>query len=107
MDAMRHFIRLNDSVRLWLVQDNGEEPGQYVAEYQHVDIDWLDYSSSGDVDAAMKWGQAQVRKPMPLYDHDLFYLAVVKISSSESWLFGKFHHVICDGISVVLLSNQI
>jgi amino acid adenylation domain-containing protein/non-ribosomal peptide synthase protein (TIGR01720 family) len=107
MDAIQHFIRLNDSIRLRLVSDIGEEPIQYVAEYQHVDIDWLDYSSTGDVDAAMEWGQAQSRKPMPLYDHDLFYFAVVKISSSESWLFGKFHHVICDGISVVLLANQI
>ncbi|MDB5054539.1 MAG: lchAA, partial [Bacilli bacterium] len=107
MDAIRYFIRLNDSIRLRLVPDNDEEPVQYVAEYQHVDIDLLDFSSTGDVNAAMEWGQAQSREPMPLYDHNLFYFAVVKISSSESWLFGKVHHVICDGISVVLLANQI
>jgi hypothetical protein len=107
MEAIQHFIRLNDSIRLRLVPDNEGEPGQYVSEYQHVDIDWLDYSLSDDVDAAMEWGQTQARKPMPLYDHDLFYFAVVKINSNESWFFGKVHHVICDGISVVLLANQI
>ncbi|TDF92724.1 non-ribosomal peptide synthetase [Paenibacillus piri] len=107
MDAIRHFIRLNDSVRLRLMPDSGEEPRQYVAEYRHVDIDWLDYSTIGDTDAAMDWGQAQARTPMPLYDHDLFYFAVVKISNTESWFFAKVHHVICDGISMVLLTNQI
>ncbi len=107
VDAIRHFIRLNDSMRLRLALNDGGEPRQYLSEYQEFDIKCFDYSASGDFHAAMEWGQAEADKPMALYDTDLFDCAVFKISNRESWFFAKVHHVISDGISMVLVANQI
>jgi len=108
IDAIRHFIRVNESMRLRISpNDRGGEPRQYVSEYREFCIEWFDWSTTGDVDAVMKWGQAEACKPMALYDTDLFYFSVFKINSRECWFYVKVHHIISDGISMVLLTNQI
>ncbi|MDB5083387.1 MAG: lchAA, partial [Bacilli bacterium] len=107
MQAIQQLVRLNDSMRLRLVPDDEGEPSQYVADYKKFDIELFDCTKAGDDRAITEWGHAEAHKPIPIYDSDLFYFAIFKINSRETWLFAKVHHVIADGISMVLLTNQI
>ncbi|MDB5052662.1 MAG: lchAA, partial [Bacilli bacterium] len=107
IDAIRQVVRLNEPMRLRLAIGDGEEPTQYVSAYQEFDIEWFDCGKFGDVQEILAWGQVEASKPMTLYDSDLFHVALFQISDKESWVFVKVHHVIADGISIVLLGNQI
>ncbi|PZE20567.1 non-ribosomal peptide synthetase [Paenibacillus xerothermodurans] len=109
IQAIRRLVSLNDSLRLRLVsaQDGGEVK-QYVSDDQDFDIAWLDYGDTGgDAGSILEWGEAELRKPMVLYDSHLFQFTLFKINGDECWLFVKVHHIIADGISMVMLVNQI
>ncbi|MDB4866245.1 MAG: lchAA, partial [Cohnella sp.] len=107
MEASQHVVVANESMRLRLELDDDGEVSQYVAPYEKFEIEWFDYSETGEIRAIMEWAQLEVRKPFLLYGNRLFHFAVFRISTSECWFFAKVHHVIADGISIVLLGNQI
>ncbi|ANY69398.1 non-ribosomal peptide synthetase [Paenibacillus sp. BIHB 4019] len=109
INVIQQVVRSNDALRLRIAGSgsSGEEPKQYIAEYAPFELETADFSEAGDMEAIMAWGQAEARTPMPLYDSPLFYFRLFKISSREIWLFSKIHHIISDGISNVLMGNQI
>jgi hypothetical protein len=107
MEAIHHIVVANESMRLRMELDDDGEVSQYVAPYEKFDIEWFDYTETGNIRAIMEWAQLEVRKPFLLYGNRLFHFAVFTISTSECWFFAKVHHLIADGISIVLLGNQI
>ncbi|MED1738743.1 amino acid adenylation domain-containing protein [Bacillus swezeyi] len=106
-EAIRQFVRTNETMRFRLMFDEEDEPKQYVAEHKPFEIEYFDAAKTGNVSEILKWGQAEARRPLPLYDNPLFKFAVVHISPVESWFFVKVHHIISDGISMTLLGNRI
>ncbi|MCY8005267.1 lichenysin non-ribosomal peptide synthetase LicA [Bacillus haynesii] len=106
-EAIRQFVRTNETMRFRLMFDGGDEPKQYIAEDEPFQIEYFDASESGGADGVLKWGQAEARRPLPLYENPLFKFAVVRISEEESWFFAKVHHIISDGISMTILGNRI
>lgn len=106
-EAIRKFVRTNDTMRFRLMFEGEDEPKQYIAEDEPFQIEYFDASESGGADGVLKWGQAEARRPLPLYDSPLFKFAVVRISEEESWFFAKVHHIISDGISMTILGNRI
>lgn len=107
IEAIRQVIRLNDSMRLRLQSGEDSEPMQYVSEYQDFEIKYTDYSELNKLADVVEWGQQIANQPMDLYNTNLFDFAVFKINSKESWFFIRVHHLITDGISMVLLVNEI
>lgn len=107
MKAIRHFIRMNESMRLRLTSKNDGEPEQYVSEYHDFEIDFFDCGKWDNIKSFEKWGQEEFRNPMELMNADLFKFAVAKADNQEGWFFIKVHHIISDGISMVLIVNQI
>ncbi|MCY9289365.1 lichenysin non-ribosomal peptide synthetase LicA [Bacillus haynesii] len=106
-EAIRQFVRTNETMRFRLMFDGGDEPKQYIAEDEPFQIEYFEASESGGADGVLKWGQAEARRPLPLYENPLFKFAVVRISEEESWFFAKVHHIISDGISMTILGNRI
>ncbi|MDU0072246.1 MULTISPECIES: non-ribosomal peptide synthetase [Bacillus] len=106
-EAIRQFVRTNETMRFRLKLAEGGEPKQYIAEYEPFDIEYIDAEEYGGVDEVLRWGQAEAQRPIPLYESRLFTFAVVRISPEESWFFTKVHHAIADGISMTLLGNRI
>ncbi|AGN34828.1 lichenysin non-ribosomal peptide synthetase LicA [Bacillus paralicheniformis] len=106
-EAIRQFVRTNETMRFRLMFEGEDEPKQYIAEDEPFQIECFDASESGGADGVLKWGQAEARRPLPLYGSPLFKFAVVRISEEESWFFAKVHHIISDGISMTILGNRI
>lgn len=105
--AIDEVVRANEALRLQLVVDDEGEPRQYVSGYQPFHIQEFDLTSSGDTQQALSWGKTEIKRFMELYNSPLYRFAVFHLSDTESWFFVKLHHVIVDGISVVLVVNQI
>lgn len=89
-EAIRQFVRTNETMRFRLMFEGEDEPKQYIAEDEPFQIECFDASESGGADGVLKWGQAEARRPLPLYGSPLFKFAVVRISEEESWFLQKF-----------------
>ncbi|MCY9027723.1 surfactin non-ribosomal peptide synthetase SrfAA [Bacillus inaquosorum] len=106
--AIQAFIRRNDAMRLRLSLNENGEPVQYISEYRPVDIKHTD--TTGDpnaIESISQWGREETKKPLPLYDCDLFRFSLFTIKENEVWFYANVHHVISDGISMNILGNAI
>ncbi|MGG3032013.1 surfactin non-ribosomal peptide synthetase SrfAA, partial [Bacillus stercoris] len=106
--AIQEFIRRNESMRLRLRLNENGEPVQYISEYRPVDIKHTD--TTGDpnaIESISQWSREETKKPLPLYDCDLFRFSLFTIKENEVWFYANVHHVISDGISMNILGNAI
>jgi len=101
--ALNLLIKNNDALRIHFVEIDGN-PLQYVTEYSERSIDIIDFSTYPP-EVQSEWEQRQARTPFNIYDSDLFYFAILKISENEMGFFCKIHHLICDGWSIVHIGN--
>ncbi|WP_087978403.1 non-ribosomal peptide synthetase [Bacillus safensis] len=105
VDVLQAYIRQTDSLRLRLVyRDEEEEPVQYIKPYEKQPIRMKKGWSEEEVRV---WANEQIREPMPLIDSPLIEFTVFQISDQECWLFCKAHHIVADGISIILMGNRI
>ncbi|RAP12538.1 hypothetical protein C2W58_03447 [Bacillus pumilus] len=105
VDVLQAYIRQTDSLRLRLVyRHEQEEPVQYIKPYEEQPIRMEKGWSEEEVRA---WANEQIREPMPLIDSPLIEFTVFQISDQECWLFCKAHHIVADGISIILMGNRI
>ena len=105
VDVLQEYIRQTDSLRLRLVYRNEqEEPVQYIKPYEKQPIRMVKNWSEEDVRA---WANEQIREPMALIDSSLIEFTVFQINDQECWLFCKAHHIVVDGISIILMGNRI
>ncbi|MBC5891007.1 non-ribosomal peptide synthetase, partial [Bacillus pumilus] len=105
VDVLQMYIRQTDSLRLRLVyRHEQEEPVQYIKPYEEQPIRLEKGWSEEEVRA---WANEQIREPMPLIDSPLIEFTVFQISDQECWLFCKAHHIVADGISIILMGNRI
>ncbi|AZK48531.1 non-ribosomal peptide synthetase [Paenibacillus lentus] len=105
-EAINHFIRLNDAIRIRIVeQDSGVQ--QTVSAYQRRQLPFIDFTtitSDVDVDA---WAASEFAQPLPLDGEALYEFTLVKISETESAYLTKVHHIISDGWSFQLMTSHI
>ncbi|WP_426606422.1 surfactin non-ribosomal peptide synthetase SrfAA [Bacillus subtilis] len=106
--AIQEFIRRNDAMRLRLRLDENGEPVQYISEYRPVDIKHTDTTEDPNaIEFISQWSREETKKPLPLYDCDLFRFSLFTIKENEVWFYANVHHVISDGISMNILGNAI
>ncbi|MCZ8520301.1 MULTISPECIES: non-ribosomal peptide synthase/polyketide synthase [Paenibacillus] len=106
MKSINMVIEQYDAFRLRITSVDGE-PRQYVVPYQEKQFECIDLTHFGSVSEAEAWLEDHKRKTLPLFDAELFQFLFVKISEDEYWLNTKVHHIISDGISMVLFGNQL
>ncbi|QKJ38992.1 amino acid adenylation domain-containing protein [Bacillus altitudinis] len=105
VDVLQAYIRETDSLRLRLVyQHEQEEPVQYIKPYEKQPIRLVKGWSEKEVRA---WANEEIREPMELIGRSLIEFTVFQISDQECWLFCKAHHIVADGISIILMGNRI
>lgn len=102
--AINLFIKENDAVRLRIVEMEGE-PRQYVSEYRFHTFDFYDFSK--DINELYRWDEKQTRISMEMIETDLFFFALVKVSDCEGGFYVKFHHLISDAWTMILLGNKV
>ncbi|MRN57063.1 non-ribosomal peptide synthetase [Paenibacillus monticola] len=106
-EAIQHFIENNEGIRLQLSLE-GKEVQQYVQPYARKSLQHFDFSNASDPHiVADAWVQEELLKPFQLYEYSLFDFALVTVRDGEHAYYLKFHHLIADGWSIRLLSEQI
>jgi hypothetical protein len=92
---------------LRFAQENGEA-FQYLSEYKKIKLDFKDFSFSGKPQEEFeKWVDKVARTPFAIENERLFYFALFKISDNDNGYLAKFHHIISDGWSINIMTEQI
>lgn len=106
-EAINFFIKSNEGLRLEFVEQNGEVY-QYVREYKRINIDVKDFTVYKEPqDEFEKWIEEVAKKPFSLKNERLFNFELFKISDNENGYLAKFHHIISDGWSMNIMTEQI
>ncbi|MEJ6981955.1 non-ribosomal peptide synthase/polyketide synthase [Pedobacter sp. P351] len=76
----------------------------YDENYKDCQYSELDFSSEDNPEArAVNWAQERLNTPFVLDKESLpFEQCLLKISETEHWFFGKYHHLITDGYGFIV-----
>ncbi|ANF97987.1 non-ribosomal peptide synthetase [Paenibacillus bovis] len=105
MKAINLVIRQYDAFRLRITTVEGE-PRQYVVPYEEQQFECVSLEDFDSMEHLEAWLDEQKRQPLPVMDSCMYRFLFVRISEEEYWLNIKVHHIISDGISMVLFGNQ-
>ncbi len=103
--ALNIAIEKNDALRLRITGEEGE-PKQYIADYQYKSFTVHDFCDK-DKSELYQWEDEMTKIPFDLINSDLFYFALIKISQTEVGIYAKFHHLIADAWTIMLLAEQV
>ncbi len=105
--AIRIFIKKNEGIRLQLHEQNGEVL-QSISEYDGRKIDLYDFSLCENPEMEFNaWADKEIKKKFNLIKSNLYYIALFKINDNDMGVLIRFHHIISDGWSVKITSEQI
>ncbi len=105
--AVHLFIGRHEALRLRVLNRKGE-PQQYVSPYEPFPLDCLDFSTGTEPQHDFaNWVQAEARKPFVIENERLFYFALFRLSDREHGYLAKFHHLIADGWSINIMTDEI
>lgn len=101
------FIKRNEGVRLSFVENSGEV-SQYIVDYGKVKLDFFDFSKyDNSEEEFIKWVEIEAKRPFVLENERLFYFALFKLSDNDNGYLVKLHHIISDGWSTNIMTDQI
>ncbi|WFA19852.1 amino acid adenylation domain-containing protein [Paenibacillus mucilaginosus] len=105
--AINGVIEASDAFRMKMTVKDGS-PYQYVEAFLERDFELLDFSQEEEAAAqAEAWVQAQIRRPMAMVEADLYEIVLLKIRPEEYWYSFKMHHIVTDGVGMILSVNRI
>ncbi len=102
--AVNLFLEKNDATRLRIIEADGQ-PRQFVSSYRYKSFEFFDFSE--DINELYKWDEKQTLKPFELIDHDLFYIAMIKVGDNDGGFYIKMHHLVADAWSMISCGNQV
>lgn len=106
-EAICRFVNSNDAFRIRIIRRNQEYVQYFSNEMiKKEGIAYFDFTQKSK-DFLQNWYDRQFRACFELYNQPLYYFAVYQVSDQEFGYFVKLHHVIADGWSIQLLTNQI
>ncbi|PGS04522.1 MULTISPECIES: non-ribosomal peptide synthetase [Bacillus] len=104
--AIQIFIKKNEALRIRIFEKDGK-PNQYIQKYEEEDIEFLDFCTQKDsFTSVQKVLQKEFVKPINLFGK-LYEFMLVKINNNLSGYFIKLHHIISDGWTFQILTDQI
>ncbi|MDN4080838.1 non-ribosomal peptide synthase/polyketide synthase [Paenibacillus polymyxa] len=106
MQSINLIIKQYDAFRIRITSVDGV-PQQYVVPYEERQLECLDLTHIDSISEVEALLEQHKSKPLPLLDSELFQFLIVKISEEEYWINIKMHHIISDGISMVVYGNQL
>jgi hypothetical protein len=104
--AIRRVVSDNEGLRLRMVVQEGEVR-QYVAPDQPAEIAYLDFSQPDGVEEFRRWMEQALRSRLPVVGGPLYHFAILRLGSQDHRLFIKVHHLVADGWSIAVLTEQI
>ncbi len=103
--AIRQVIKNNTALMVRIEEENGQVY-QYMEE--EIEVGYLDYSKKQNAkELFIQWCRQEFQKPFSVQGHSLYQFKVIQLPENTSAYFVKLHHIIADGWSVKLLTDQI
>jgi amino acid adenylation domain-containing protein len=104
--AINRVIRRHEALRLRLLEfDFEQEPRQYAASFEERSIDLVDLGGQGR--DLLAFCDETMARPFSGQWGDLFYAVRLKMGGRGSGYFLKAHHLVADGWTLSMLSEQI
>jgi tyrocidine synthetase-3 len=104
--AINHYVRLHDTMRLRMINDPGSEPAQYVADYSPFEVEIIDFSNREKAELE-QWASDLMRMPLPFFDANLYFFAISITGKYEGSFFIKMNHILSDGNGMVITISEI
>lgn len=98
--AVKDILQRHPVLRLRLRQDGSF----YLPAYKEPEIFCYDRRECSEA-AITAMAQTWMKEPFPLYDHDLYEVRYIE-GAQEDYAFFKFHHLICDGYTIVMMLRE-
>ena len=96
----------NEALRLQFCEEENEVL-QYITE-NNLYIDEIDFSIMDNSEAVFaEWCKEQAGKPFHMMNERLCYFAVFRLNADTMGYFIKIHHILADGWSIKLLTDQV
>lgn len=104
--AITQVVKNNLALNLQFKEDSNQVY-QYVSQMKCF-VDYADFSSYADpLNSFERWYKKQAGIPFVMVDNPLYSFTIYKISKYVTGYFIKLHHIIADGWSIKLLTDQI
>ncbi|HEV2636493.1 MAG TPA: amino acid adenylation domain-containing protein [Actinocrinis sp.] len=105
--ALRRTVQDTDTLRIAIVGDESA-PRQLVRDTVDWELSLLDLSGEADPDAAADfWMRAEYTRPVDPAGDRLFEFALIRLSDRRYAWYQRYHHVVADGLSVVLIERRV
>lgn len=97
---------MNDALRLRFLEKENEIL-QYMSD-ENFSVELVDFSCREEPERAFSdWCKEQASKPFCMTNERLCYFAVFRIHADSMGYFIKIHHILADGWSIKLLTDQV
>ncbi len=104
--SLQQLIGETEACRVELVEKGGI-PYQVIRSATAASIVFLDFGSEANPELqAQNWMNNRSIECIPLQGPLLFNFALLKLSEKRFFWYMRFHHLVCDGFSGVLLANR-
>lgn len=104
--AISNIILQNSALNLRLIEKDNNIY-QYISDNICV-VNFIDFSIEDNPrEVFEQWSDQQARTPFKMVDSPLYYFCIFKVTDNNMGYFIKLHHIIADGWSIQLLTNQI
>ncbi|WP_432409134.1 amino acid adenylation domain-containing protein [Wukongibacter sp. M2B1] len=105
--AINIFIKKNEGIRLQMVETNGEVK-QFVRLFEEKKLSIFDFGDCENPHEELEsFVTTEFEKAFNLYNEELYYFAMFKIDENNTGYIVKLHHIISDGWSINIMTEQI
>lgn len=106
-DAIHLFVKKNEALHIQMIETEGSV-FQYFEPVSRRKLQMLDFSGNKEPkDTATAWAEKELCKPFILLERSLYEFAIVRASDQLHGYFVKFHHLVSDGWSMQIMTEQI
>ncbi len=100
------FIEQNDALRIRLYEEYSQVFQIVINTLEQIEI--IDFSENANaMERCDEWCKKKLTESFSMIGSPLYFFCVFKLSESLTGYFVKFHHIIADGWSMELLTEQI
>ncbi|MDT3495733.1 amino acid adenylation domain-containing protein [Bacillus toyonensis] len=105
--VVNRVISENDGLCIRLKENGHQEPKQYFIKHEEQEFEFFDFSNVDNSDLLEEWIEQKTKETFTLFNSNLYYFALIKLNDNECAVFGNVHHIIMDGLSIQIFTEQI
>lgn len=105
--VVNRVISENDGLCIRLKENGHQEPKQYFIKHEEQEFEFFDFSNVENSNLLDEWIEQKTKETFTLFDSNLYYFTLIKLNDDECAVFGNVHHIIMDGLSIQIFTEQI